>query len=52
MEFGIEKCALLIRENVKSQITEGIELPIQDRIILFGETENEEYLEILKSEHN
>ena len=30
MEFGIEKCALLIRRSRKIQITEGIELPNQE----------------------
>ena len=27
MEFGIEKCAMLIRKSRKQQIKEGIELP-------------------------
>ena len=27
MEFGIEKCAMLIMKNRKRQITQGIELP-------------------------
>ena len=27
MEFGIEKCALLIMKSGRRQITEGIELP-------------------------
>ena len=40
MEFGIEKCAMLIIKSRKSQITEGIELPNQERIRMLGGKEN------------
>ena len=32
MEFGIEKCATLILRSKKRHMTEGIELPNQDKI--------------------
>ena len=32
MEFGIEKCAMLIIKNGKRQLTDGMELPNQDMI--------------------
>ncbi len=32
MEFGIEKCAMLIMKSGKRHMTEGIELPNQDKI--------------------
>ena len=32
MEFGIEKCSMLIMRSGKRQITEGIELLNQERI--------------------
>ena len=32
MEFGIEKCSILIIKSTKRQTTEGIELPNQERI--------------------
>ena len=32
MEFGLEKCAMLIMRNGKRQMTEGIELPNQEKI--------------------
>ena len=43
MEFGIEKCAMLIMKNRK-------ELPNQESIRKFGDKENYKYLEILKSD--
>ena len=32
MKFGIEKCALLVMKSGKRYITDGIELPNQDKI--------------------
>ena len=40
MEFGIEKCAMLIMKSGKSESVEGIELPNQERIKTFGRKEN------------
>ena len=31
MEFGIEKCALLVMKSGKRHLTDGIELPNQDK---------------------
>ena len=41
MEFGIEKCALLVMKSGKRHLTDGIELPNQDKIRKL--TENETY---------
>ena len=32
MEFGIEKCAMLVMQSDKRHMTEGIEQPNQDKI--------------------
>ena len=37
MEFGIEKCPLLIKKNGKRKMTERIELPNQEKIRTLGE---------------
>ena len=47
MEFGIEKCVMLIMESGKRKITDGTELPNQKRIRKLGEKENNMYLGIL-----
>ena len=39
MEFGIEKCAMLIMKIGKRHRTEGIQLPNQDKIRTHGEKE-------------
>ena len=41
MEFGIEKCALLIMKSGKRHITDGIELPNQDKIRTLAENETD-----------
>ena len=43
MEFGIEKCAMLIMKSGKRQITEGIELLSQKSIRTLREKETYEY---------
>ena len=48
MEFGIEKCAMLIMKSGKRQITEGTELPNQERNRTLGEKEDYKYLVILE----
>ena len=48
MEFRQEKCALLMMRSGKRQMTEGIELPNQEKFITFGEKGNYEYLGILE----
>ena len=47
MEFGIEKCALLAMKSGKRHLTDGIELPNQDKIRTLAENETYEYLGIL-----
>ena len=32
MEFGIEKCAMLVMKSGKRHMTDGMELPNQDKI--------------------
>ena len=39
MEFGIEKCALLVIKSGQRHLTDGIELPNQDKIRTFAENE-------------
>ena len=48
MEFGTEKCAMLLIKSGKQQITEGIELPNQEKIRMQVEKETYKYLEILE----
>ena len=48
MEFGMKKCAMLIRKSAKMQIREGVELPNQQRIRTLREKENCKYLGILE----
>ena len=43
MEFGIEKCAMLVMKSGKRHMTEGMELPNQDKIRTLGENETYKY---------
>ena len=43
MEFGIEKCAMLVIKSVKRHMTDGIELSNQDKIRTRGEDETYKY---------
>ena len=45
----IEKIALILIKGGKRGITEGIELPNQERIRTLGEKENHKYLSILEA---
>ena len=47
MEFGIEKCAMLVMKSGKWHMTEGMELPNHDRIRPLEEKETCKYLGIL-----
>ena len=49
MEFGIEKCALLVMKSGKRHLTDGIELPNQDKIRTLAENETCKYLGILEA---
>ena len=43
MEFGIEKCAMLVMKSGKRHMIERIELPNQDKIRTLGENETYKY---------
>ncbi len=44
MEFGIEKCAMLVMKSGKRQLTDGMELPNKDKIKKLTENETYKYL--------
>ena len=48
MEFYIEKCAMLLMKSGKRQITEGIEVPNQERTKLLGEKEKHKHQEVFE----
>ena len=48
MEFGIEKCAMLVMKSGKQRLTDGMELSNQNKIKTFAE--NETYLDILEAD--
>ena len=50
MEFGIEKCAMLLMKSGKQHLTDRIELPNQDKIITYGEKETYKYTGILEAD--
>ena len=50
MEFGIEKCAMLVMKSGKWHLTDGMELPNQDEIRTVGEKETYKYLRILEAD--
>ena len=50
MEFGIEKCALLVMKSGKRYLTDGIELTNQDKIRALAENETYKYLGILEAD--
>ena len=49
MEFGIEKCAMLVMKSAKRHMTVGMELPNHDKIRTVGENETYKYLGILEA---
>ena len=49
IEFGIEKCAMLVMKSGKQQMTEGIELQNKDKIRTLREMETYKYL---RSKHH
>ena len=51
MEFGREKCAMLVMKSGKRHITEGVELPNQVIIRTLGEKETYKYLGILETDN-
>ena len=50
MEFGIEKCGLLVMKRGNRRLTDGIELPNQDKIRTLAENETYKYLGILEAD--
>ena len=49
MEFGIEKCALLVMKSGKQHLTDAIELPNQGKIRTLAENETYKDLGILEA---
>ena len=49
MEFGIEECAMLVMKSGKRHITDGMELPNQDKIRTLAENEIYKHLGILEA---
>ena len=47
MDFGREKCAMLVMKSDKQHLTVGIELRNHDKIRTLGENETYKYLGIL-----
>ena len=47
MEFDIEKCAMLVKKSGKGHLTDGMELPNQDKIRTLGEYETYKYFGFL-----
>ena len=50
MEFGIEKCAMLVMKSGKQDMTDRMELPIQDKIRTLEEKETNKYSGILEAD--
>ena len=50
MEFGIEKCVMLVMKSGKRHLTDGMELPNQDKIRTLAENETYKYLGILEAD--
>ena len=50
MEFSREKCAMLVMKSGKRYMTEGMELPIHDKIRTLGENETYKKMGILEAD--
>ena len=50
MEFCIEKCAMVVMKSGKRPLTDGLELPNQDKIRILAENEPYKYLGILEAD--
>ena len=50
MEFGVEKCAMLVTNSNKRLLTDEMELPNQDKIRMLVENETYKYLGILEAD--
>ena len=50
MAFGIERCAMFVMKSGKWHLTDGMELPSQDKIRTLGENETNKYLVSLEAD--
>ena len=50
MEFGIERCTMLVMKSGKRHMTEGVEIPNQVGIRTLGENETYKHLVILEAD--
>ena len=50
MEFSIEKCAMLVMKSGERHLTDGVELPNQDKSSILGKKETYKYLGILEAD--
>ena len=50
MDFGLEKCPILIVRSGKQHMTEGIELPNQDKIRISVKNKTDKYLRIMETD--
>ena len=50
IEFGIEKCAMLVMKSGKRHLTDGMELSNQDKIRTLAENETYKYLGFLEAD--
>ena len=50
MEFGIEKCTMLVMKSGKRHLTDGMEQPNHDKIRTLREKETYKYLGILETD--
>ena len=50
MEFGIEKCAILVMKSGRRHLTDGMEQPNQDKIRTLAENATYKYLGILEAD--
>ena len=50
IEFGIEKCVVLVMESGKRHMTDGMERPNHDKIRTLGVNETYKYLGILEAD--
>ena len=50
MEFGVEKCVMLVMKIGKRHMTDGMEQPNHDKIRTLGENETYKYLGILEAD--
>ena len=48
IEFGLEKCSMLVMKSVKQHMNEGIKPPNQEKIRTLGEKETYKYSGILE----